>query len=62
MKSLCHCFPLTFFLQVGHLPLLLMAEVRQGPQNTWPQVVEARKDPFSLISARLSRQTGQTEL
>ena len=39
-----------------------MAEVRQGPQNTWPQVVEARKDPFSLTSARLSRQMGHRDL
>ena len=39
-----------------------MAELRQAPQNTWPQVVEARKDPFSLTSVKLSRQTGQWEV
>ena len=59
---MCQFFPLTGFLQVGHFPCILMAEVRQAPQNTWPQVVDARKEPFSFTSTKLSRQTGHWEV
>ena len=50
---------LIFVLQLGHFLFLAMAAVRQGPQNTWPHTVEARKEPDWMTSARLSRQTGQ---